>query len=304
MKYDCKHICIAFICVLTHIFRYTVWRNTIGAFSWIMHHKGNVCVWELNRSLSHHIRSLYNLHRCPIWKSTCVSNMGFKSWRLQVKLSLCLKSELHSFYLSFSAESIWNWNNWLDNSDINMQRSPLYTHKVLWLVCKKKKNPYHPVFLTPVSPSLQDGFTPLAVALQQGHDQVVSLLLENDTKGKVRLPALHIAARKDDTKAAALLLQNDHNADVESKVSDGVYQFLLEDLQSVALFLLSLWSFDHWIVSLIINAFLFLSFLLLFAAFFSLFLCRICFWCSFRQKGEMYISTIWLSTYLNTSLTH
>ncbi|XP_047232532.1 ankyrin-3-like isoform X27 [Girardinichthys multiradiatus] len=64
----------------------------------------------------------------------------------------------------------------------------------------------------------EDGFTPLAVALQQGHDQVVSLLLENDTKGKVRLPALHIAARKDDTKAAALLLQTDHNADVESKM--------------------------------------------------------------------------------------
>nr|XP_020853861.1 ankyrin-3 isoform X14 [Phascolarctos cinereus] len=64
----------------------------------------------------------------------------------------------------------------------------------------------------------EDGFTPLAVALQQGHDQVVSLLLENDTKGKVRLPALHIAARKDDTKAAALLLQNDSNADVESKM--------------------------------------------------------------------------------------
>ncbi|XP_041722355.2 ankyrin-3 isoform X2 [Coregonus clupeaformis] len=64
----------------------------------------------------------------------------------------------------------------------------------------------------------EDGFTPLAVALQQGHDQVVSLLLENDTKGKVRLPALHIAARKDDTKAAALLLQNDRNADVESKM--------------------------------------------------------------------------------------
>lgn len=44
------------------------------------------------------------------------------------------------------------------------------------------------------------------------------MLLENDTKGKVRLPALHIAARKDDTKSAALLLQNDHNADVQSKV--------------------------------------------------------------------------------------
>lgn len=66
---------------------------------------------------------------------------------------------------------------------------------------------------------LQDGFTPLAVALQQGHNQAVAILLENDTKGKVRLPALHIAARKDDTKSAALLLQNDHNADVQSKVT-------------------------------------------------------------------------------------
>ena len=82
----------------------------------------------------------------------------------------------------------------------------------------------------------EDGFTPLAVALQQGHDKVtttgsqiffqfikyffykvVAVLLENDTRGKVRLPALHIAAKKDDTKAAALLLQNDHNPDVTSK---------------------------------------------------------------------------------------
>uniref|UniRef100_A0A8C5I4X3 Ankyrin-2-like n=1 Tax=Gouania willdenowi TaxID=441366 RepID=A0A8C5I4X3_GOUWI len=63
----------------------------------------------------------------------------------------------------------------------------------------------------------EDGFTPLAIALQQGHNSIVSLLLEHDTKGKVRLPALHIAARKDDTKSAALLLQNDHNADVQSK---------------------------------------------------------------------------------------
>lgn len=69
-----------------------------------------------------------------------------------------------------------------------------------------------------MSSIIQDGFTPLAIALQQGHNQVVSILLENDTKGKVRLPALHIAARKDDTKSAALLLQNDHNADVQSKV--------------------------------------------------------------------------------------
>lgn len=65
--------------------------------------------------------------------------------------------------------------------------------------------------------SFQDGFTPLAVALQQGHDKVVAVLLENDTRGKVRLPALHIAAKKDDTKAAALLLHTDHNPDVTSK---------------------------------------------------------------------------------------
>ncbi|XP_071954021.1 uncharacterized protein [Antedon mediterranea] len=63
----------------------------------------------------------------------------------------------------------------------------------------------------------EDGFTPLAVALQQGHDKVVAVLLENDRAGKTRLPALHIAARKDDSKAAALLLQNKHDPDVTSK---------------------------------------------------------------------------------------
>lgn len=52
----------------------------------------------------------------------------------------------------------------------------------------------------------QDGFTPVAVAMQQGHDKVVAVLLENDSRGKVRLPALHIAAKKDDVKAAKLLL--------------------------------------------------------------------------------------------------
>lgn len=64
----------------------------------------------------------------------------------------------------------------------------------------------------------QDGFTPLAVALQQGHENVVALLINYGTKGKVRLPALHIAARNDDTRTAAVLLQNDPNPDVLSKV--------------------------------------------------------------------------------------
>lgn len=69
------------------------------------------------------------------------------------------------------------------------------------------------------SVACQDGFTPLAVALQQGHENVVALLINYGTKGKVRLPALHIAARNDDTRTAAVLLQNDPNPDVLSKVA-------------------------------------------------------------------------------------
>lgn len=88
---------------------------------------------------------------------------------------------------------------------------------------------------------LQDGFTPLAVALQQGHENVVALLINYGTKGKVRLPALHIAARNDDTRTAAVLLQNDPNPDVLSKVcgqSIFFYYFL-----SCANKLQKLW---HW----------------------------------------------------------
>jgi hypothetical protein len=43
--------------------------------------------------------------------------------------------------------------------------------------------------------------------MQQGHDRIVAELLESDTRGKVRLPALHIAAKKNDVKAATLLLE-------------------------------------------------------------------------------------------------
>eukprot|EP00070_Physeter_catodon_P031032 XP_028337926.1 ankyrin-1 isoform X4 [Physeter catodon] len=63
----------------------------------------------------------------------------------------------------------------------------------------------------------EDGFTPLAVALQQGHENVVAHLINYGTKGRVRLPALHIAARNDDTRTAVVLLQNDPNPDVLSK---------------------------------------------------------------------------------------
>ena len=65
----------------------------------------------------------------------------------------------------------------------------------------------------------QDGFTPLAVALQQGHDKVVATLLEHGAGSKLHLPALHIAAKTNDQKAVSLLLQNKSDINRISKVN-------------------------------------------------------------------------------------
>lgn len=63
------------------------------------------------------------------------------------------------------------------------------------------------------------------MALQQGNERVVSVLLEHDSKGKVKLPALHIAAKKDDMRSANLLLQNEQNdVNGETKVTSFTYQ--------------------------------------------------------------------------------
>ena len=59
------------------------------------------------------------------------------------------------------------------------------------------------------------------------------MLLENDSRGRVRLPALHIAAKKDDIKAATLLLQNEHNVDSTSKV--GSRRLTVTSLKSACL---------------------------------------------------------------------
>ena len=64
----------------------------------------------------------------------------------------------------------------------------------------------------------QGHFTPLTVATQQGHHQSVVVLLEAEADPKQQLPALHVAARKDEAKAAALLLRNGHGADLVTKV--------------------------------------------------------------------------------------
>ena len=47
---------------------------------------------------------------------------------------------------------------------------------------------------------------------------MVALLLEKDDKGRVKLPPLHIAAKKDDAQAAILLLQNENTAETTAKV--------------------------------------------------------------------------------------
>lgn len=58
------------------------------------------------------------------------------------------------------------------------------------------------------------------MALQQGHDQVVATLLDRDTRRSGGLPALHVAARKDDVNAANLLLLSpDANVNHQSQVS-------------------------------------------------------------------------------------
>ncbi|KAG7279487.1 hypothetical protein CRUP_035873 [Coryphaenoides rupestris] len=64
---------------------------------------------------------------------------------------------------------------------------------------------------------LLENSAPVDPKAKQGHENVVALLINYGTKGKVRLPALHIAARNDDTRTAAVLLQNDPNPDVLSK---------------------------------------------------------------------------------------
>jgi ankyrin len=71
----------------------------------------------------------------------------------------------------------------------------------------------------------QDGFTPMSIAVQQGHQTVVTLLMDNDESShrRVKLPALHVAAKRDDVRAATLLLQAELPARQRtSKISSSV----------------------------------------------------------------------------------
>ncbi|XP_017072440.1 ankyrin-3 [Drosophila eugracilis] len=106
----------------------------------------------------------------------------------------------------------------LCNANVNVQSLNGFTP--LYMAAQENHDYCCRLLLTNgANPSLstEDGFTPLAVAMQQGHDKIVNVLLENDVRGKIRLPALHIAAKKNDVNAAKLLLQHDRNADIVSK---------------------------------------------------------------------------------------
>ncbi|KAJ8977878.1 hypothetical protein NQ317_016148 [Molorchus minor] len=73
----------------------------------------------------------------------------------------------------------------------------------------------------------EDGFTPLAVAMQQGHDKVVAVLLENDTRGKNEhnpdvtsksgFTPLHIAAHYGNDKVASLLYERGADVNYTAK---------------------------------------------------------------------------------------
>ena len=66
--------------------------------------------------------------------------------------------------------------------------------------------------------STQGGFEPLDIAVQQGHVDVVTMLLEKDAKHGMK--AMHQAAKKDDKSALKLLINDGkHSVNVRAPVS-------------------------------------------------------------------------------------
>lgn len=59
----------------------------------------------------------------------------------------------------------------------------------------------------------------MAVAVQQGHEKVVAAFRDDSSRKKGHLPALHVAAKKDDVQAATQLLRDDNDVDAPTKVS-------------------------------------------------------------------------------------
>ena len=66
----------------------------------------------------------------------------------------------------------------------------------------------------------QDGFTPLAVALHQRHEEVAEMLLEEGPGAKFHLPVLHLVTRRNDIKSIAFLIQTGSDVNQYTKASD------------------------------------------------------------------------------------
>jgi ankyrin len=66
----------------------------------------------------------------------------------------------------------------------------------------------------------EEGFTPLAVALQQQHAEIVAKLLEVEhSKKGYKLPAMHVAVRKNDEKSTLLLLKQNYDPNIMSSTN-------------------------------------------------------------------------------------
>ena len=67
---------------------------------------------------------------------------------------------------------------------------------------------------------MQGNFTPFAVALQQGHEDVVKLLIEQDTRSnKAGMQPLHVAAKHDDEHAVMLIISRTSQSQLNQSVT-------------------------------------------------------------------------------------
>uniref|UniRef100_A0ABD2XK67 ZU5 domain-containing protein n=1 Tax=Trichogramma kaykai TaxID=54128 RepID=A0ABD2XK67_9HYME len=123
---------------------------------------------------------------------------------------------LHIASLAGQTEVVTNLLNY--GASINLQSQEGFTP--LYMAAQENHEQIVKILLNngaDINIAAEDEFTPVFVAMQQGHDKVVSILLESESKGKTRLPALHVAAKKNDCKSADLLLRKSHSPDIATK---------------------------------------------------------------------------------------
>jgi len=133
---------------------------------------------------------------------------------------------------------------------------------VSMFMCSHLHNLLHPIVLKHVFlvRFFQEGFTPMAVAVQQGHDKVISVLSDYDSlRRRSHMPALHAAVKRDDVATATLLLQGDNDVDALSKVLHWRVCNMESFHDSVELRLL-LFSFTLLLIFVSLDSFFFLKY--------------------------------------------